>query len=56
MTIRVLLKGGSLRRRWLMRIGMRDCPQLGNEQRQRNKGCDAKFLAMRPIEQGQPFG
>jgi hypothetical protein len=56
MTVRVLLKGGSLRRRGLMRIGMRDRTHLGNEQRQRNNGCDAKFLAMGPIEQGQPFG
>jgi hypothetical protein len=39
-----------------MRIGMRDCAHLGNEQRQSNKGCDAKFPAMGPIEQGQPFG
>jgi hypothetical protein len=37
-----------------MRIGMRDRAQLGNEQRQRNKGCDAEFLAMGPIEQEQP--
>jgi hypothetical protein len=35
---------------------MRDCAHLSNEQCQRSKGCDAKFLAMGPIEQGQPFG
>jgi hypothetical protein len=34
---------------------MRDCAHLGNEQRQRNKGCDAKFQAMGPVEQDQPL-
>jgi len=55
-SVRDLLIGGSASRRWLVGIGMRYCAHLGNEQRQRNQGRDAKFPAMRPIEQGQPFG
>jgi hypothetical protein len=34
---------------------MRDGTQLGNEQRQRSQGYDAKFEAMKPFEQGQPL-
>jgi hypothetical protein len=34
---------------------MRDGTQLGNEQRQRSQGYDAKSDAMRPFEQGQPI-
>lgn len=51
MKVRDLLIGGSADRRWLVGVGMRNCAQLGNEQRQRNQGCDAKFQAMRPVEQ-----
>ena len=49
-----LLSGGSLGP-WLVRVGMRDRTHLGNEKRQHSQGCDAKFGAMRPFEQGQPF-
>jgi len=37
-----------------MGIGVPYCAHLRNEQRQRNKGCDAKLDAMRPFEQGEP--
>src|ERR1700760_42638 len=56
MRVRDLLIGVSADRRWLVGIGMRNCAQLGNEQRQRNQGCDAKIQAMRPIEQSHPHG
>ena len=49
-----LLSGGSLGR-WPVCVGMRDRAHLGNEKRQHSQGCDAKFIAMRPFEQGQPL-
>jgi hypothetical protein len=41
--------------RSLVSIGMRYCAELGNEKSQHSQGCDAKFDAMRPSEQGQPL-
>ena len=49
-----LLIGGSLGRR-SVRVGMRDRTHLGHEERQHSQRCDAKFEAMRPLEQGQPL-
>jgi hypothetical protein len=54
MTVRAQLMGGSFLGRWIMRIGMRDRAHLRNEKCQRNKGCDAKLVAMRLFEQGRP--
>jgi hypothetical protein len=48
------LSGGSLGG-WLVRVGMCDRTHLGNEKRQHSQSCDAKFDAMRPFEQAQPF-
>jgi hypothetical protein len=38
-----------------VRIGMRHRAHLSNEKRQHSQGCDAKFNAMRPFEQGRPL-
>ena len=49
----LLISGGLLRRP--VRVDMRNRTHLGNEERQRGQGRDAKLDAMRPIEQGQPL-
>ena len=54
MTGLALLKSGRLGRR-LVGVGMRNRTHLGHEKRQHSQGCDAKFDAMRPFEQGRPL-
>jgi len=52
-TVLSLLKRRGLFRR-PVRIDMRNRTHLGDEKRQHGQGRDAKFDAIRPIEQGQP--